>query len=263
MPGSTSTPSCEQPLVTRVLGAPGRHPAAAAWLACLAAAAPFAVLAWDAAAGLLGPNPPERALRELGRWALILLLVVLAATPLRHALTWAARKAAVRYGRRPGDWNWMLRLRRHVGLASVAYAVAHLFVYLSADAGFDWREIATDLRSKPFVAAGIGALALLLPLAATSTDGWMRRLKRGWKRLHMLVYPAAALAVLHFFWLSKPGWHDADAYVLVLAVLLGYRAVKRWLPARELANPAADPVVAEVLDERPQAPAQERRAAVP
>lgn len=258
MPGSISTPSGEPPLVARVLGAPSRHPGMAAWLACLAAAAPFAGLAGEAAAGLLGPNPPDRALRELGRWALILLLVVLAATPLRHALTWAARMAGVRYGRRPCDWNWMLRLRRHLGLASVFYAIAHLLLYLSLDAGFDWREVATDLRTKPFVAAGIGALVLLLPLAATSTDGWMRRLKRGWKRLHTLIYPAAALAVLHFYWLSKPGWHDADAYALALAVLLGYRAVKRWLPTRE----PADPLVAEIVDERASAPASERRTAV-
>jgi methionine sulfoxide reductase heme-binding subunit len=258
MPASTSTPSCDAPLVARVLGAPARHPGAAAVLASLAAALPCALLAWQAAAGALGPNAPDRVLRELGSWALILLTIVLAATPLRHSLTWAMRKAAVRYGRRPGDWNWMLRLRRHVGLASVLYALAHLLVYLSLDAGFDWDEIATDLRSKPFVAAGIGALALLLPLAATSTDGWMRRLKRGWKRLHMLIYPAALLAVLHFSLLSKPGRLDAWVFALVLGVLLGYRAVKWWLPARE----PADPLVAEVLGERTAARAQERRGAV-
>jgi methionine sulfoxide reductase heme-binding subunit len=256
MPAATSIPSAESPpLVARLLGAPGRHRVAAAWIACLLAALPLAVLGWEAAAGMLGPNPPERVLRELGRWALILLVVVLAATPLRHALTYATRRAGIRYGRRPADWNWMLRLRRHVGLASVFYAAAHLLAYLWLDAAFDWGEVAGDLESKPFLSAGLGALALLLPLAATSTDGWMRRLKRGWKRLHMLIYPAGILAVLHFAWLSKPGVADPYAYALVLAALLGYRVVKRRLPAGD----PADPLVAEVLDERlPGLPAGRR-----
>jgi sulfoxide reductase heme-binding subunit YedZ len=256
MLASTSIRSSEDaPLVARLLGVPGRHPRALAWIACALAALPAARLGWEATQGLLGPNLPDRLLRELGRWALILLVVVLCATPLRHALTSAARRYGIRYGRRPADWNWMLGLRRHVGIASVLYALAHLGGYLWLDIGFALSELATDLRSKPFIVAGLGALALLLPLALTSTDGWMRRLKRGWKRLHRLIYPAATLAVLHFVLLSKPGVHDAYGYALVLAMLLGYRAAIPRLRARE----GADPLVAEILEEPSPAPAEERR----
>jgi sulfoxide reductase heme-binding subunit YedZ len=210
---------------------------------------------WDAAGGSLGANALDRVLRTPGRWALILLLVVLSATPLRHALVYAARRQRIRFGRRLADWNWLIRLRRPLGLASFFYALAHVVLYLSLDAGFRGDELANDLRNKPFIIAGAGAFLLLLPLAVTSTDSWMRRLKRDWKRLHLLVYPAAILAALHFFWLSKPGVGDPYAYALVLVFLLGYRVAARWLHVREPVEALGE----EVLDTRSPAASPERR----
>jgi methionine sulfoxide reductase heme-binding subunit len=200
-------------------------------VACIAsslAALPMAILAWDAANRSLGPNPLERLLREPGRWSLILLLIVLLATPLRRALTHVMRKTGIRYGRRLADWNWMIRLRRPLGLASFFYAVLHMVWYVWLDLRFDWDQLISDFSNKPYIVAGLAAFLLLAPLAATSTDGWMRRLKRNWKRLHFLIYPAAILAVLHFVWLSKQGVSDPYDYALVLAMLLGYRVVARW-----------------------------------
>ena len=234
MPASTSTALTESvPLAARLLNAVNRHAFATAVVACVLAALPVAALGWEAANGMLGPNPLERVLRFPGRWALILLLVVLSVTPLRHALVFTMRRAGIRCGRRLADWNWMIRMRRPLGLASFLYACGHFATYLALDAGFDPGEMAKDLLGKPFILAGLGAFLLLLPLAVTSTDAWMRYLKRDWKRLHLLVYPAAILAVLHFVWLSKPGLTDPHAYALVLGVLLGYRAVARWLRVAE------------------------------
>jgi sulfoxide reductase heme-binding subunit YedZ len=252
MPASTSIPSCEAPALTaRLLRAVNRHVRALAWAACVLAMLPMAALAWDAFSGQLGENPLERVLRTPGRLALILLLIALSATPLRHALAFGARRIAIQYGRRLADWNWMIQLRRPVGLLSFFYALTHVALYLSLDAGFNWHELAKDLTNKPFILAGLAAFLLLVPLALTSTDAWMRRLKRGWKRLHLLIYPAAILAVLHFVWLTKPGVGDPYPYALVLALLLGYRIAARLLrvsePLDALGEEAADartPVIA-------------------
>jgi sulfoxide reductase heme-binding subunit YedZ len=234
MQASTLTSSSEQAAPpARVLQALNRNASALVWVACCMAALPAIGLAWDAMAGELGPNPLEHLLRAPGRWALILLLVVLSVTPLRHGLVIAMRLGGIRYGRRLADWNWMIHLRRPLGLASFFYALAHGLIYLGLDAGFSLREIAGDLRNKPFVLAGLTAFLLLVPLALTSTDAWMRRLKRGWKRLHALIYPAAILAALHFVWLSKPGVSDSYFYAAVLAALLGYRVAARVLRSLE------------------------------
>lgn len=233
MPASTWTSSFEglRP-GTRLLAAANRHGFALACAACVLAALPALALGWALASGELTPNPLESLQRTLGRWALILLLVVLAATPLRHALAMSARRLGSTMGRRLDDWNWMIRLRRPLGIACFLYALAHVAVYLWLDIAFTWSQLALDLREKPYIWAGLAAFVLLLPLALTSTDAWVRRLKGDWKRLHWLVYPAAILAVLHFVWLTKPGIGDPDAYAIVLAVLLGYRVVARWSRSR-------------------------------
>lgn len=225
-----------------LLGTPNRHPLAMTWSGCVLAAMPAGILGWDALHGLLGANPLDRLLRTPGRWALILLLVVLTATPLRHTLVFGARHGGIRFGRRLADWNWLIRLRRPLGLASFFYALAHAALYLSLDAGFSGPELTSDLRDKPFILAGLGAFLLLLPLALTSTDASMRRLKRNWKRLHFLAYPAAILALLHFAWLSKPGTGDYYAYALVLGLLLGYRIAARGLRVRESVDALGDEV---------------------
>jgi sulfoxide reductase heme-binding subunit YedZ len=229
----------------QLLRAANKHSFALACAASFLAATPIVTLGWETIKGLAGPNPLEELLRAPGRWALILLVIVLSATPLRHALSFAARYAGIPYGRRLADWNWMIRLRRPLGLASFFYASAHVALYVWLDVGFIWEEFISDLTSKPFITAGLVAFLLLLPLAVTSTDKWMRRLKHGWKRLHFLIYPAAVFAVLHFFWLSKSGVDDPYGYAVMVGVLLGYRIIVRLSRPKEAALLNED-----IIDER-------------
>lgn len=156
-------------------------------------------------------NPVEFLTRSTGTWALVGLLATLTVSPLRQLSGWAA---------------W-LRVRRLLGLSTFAYAVAHFVLYVWLDQGLEAAAIWRDVLKRPFVTAGMAAFMLLLPLAITSTDGWMRRLKRRWGLLHRLVYPAAMLAVLHYFWLVKKDLTQPLLYALALAVLLGWR-LWRW-----------------------------------
>lgn len=156
-------------------------------------------------------NPVELLTRSTGTWALTGLLLTLAITPLRQL----------------GGGPALLRLRRPLGLLAFVYGVIHLLIYLLLDQQLAWAEIGRDLLKRPFITAGMAGFVLLLPLAITSTDGWMRRLKRRWGQLHQLVYPAAALAVLHYFWLVKKDLTQPLLYALALAVLLGWR-LWRW-----------------------------------
>jgi len=191
---------------------------------------PAVIVGIEAWRGTLGTNPLERLIREPGHWALVFLLCSLAITPLRHAGVRVARLLALHQGRRLADWNRIVRLRRPLGLACFGYALTHLALYVTLDLGLDAGELVDDVRHKPFVLAGLTCFMLLLPLAVTSTDAWMRRLKRNWKRLHWLVYPAGVAALLHFVWLSKPGVTGPYGYVAVLVALLGYRLAVRWWP---------------------------------
>ena len=156
-------------------------------------------------------NPVEFLTRGTGTWALVGLLATLTVSPLRQLSGWAA---------------W-LRVRRLLGLSAFAYAVAHFVLYVWLDQGLEAAAIWRDVLKRPFVTAGMAAFVLLIPLAITSTDGWMRRLKRRWGQLHQLVYPAAALAVLHYLWLVKKDLTQPLLYALALAMLLGWR-LWRW-----------------------------------
>lgn len=182
-------------------------------------------LGYGYASNTLGTNPLERLVREPGKWGMILLLLVLTITPARNLLPRCGRRCKWRWGKRLADWNWLIRLRRPIGIASFLYMLAHTVIYLALDLDWAWDDLISDLRSKPFLAAGLASFLLLIPLAITSTDGWVRRLKRNWKRLHMLIYPASVLAILHYFWLSKPGQQAVYVYTILLALLLAYRGV--------------------------------------
>ena len=188
-------------------------------LLCAACALP---LAWLSArvfgvAGLgLGANPIDALQDELGQWALRLLLATLCVTPLAVEL------------RKP----WLLGLRRMLGLWAFAYAVLHFANWIALDLGFDLRAILADIAKRPYVTVGFAAFAMLVPLAATSTDRALRRLGRRWHLLHRLVYPAAVLACLHYWWLVKADWREPLLYALVLAVLLGWRLRRRLRRAR-------------------------------
>ncbi|MBF0129775.1 MAG: sulfoxide reductase heme-binding subunit YedZ [Alphaproteobacteria bacterium] len=144
---------------------------------------PLAVLLARGAAGGLGANPIEALTRGLGDWALRLLVLTLALTPVRRLTGWTA----------------LARFRRMLGLFAFFYAALHVTSYVALDQFFDWRAIGLDIVKRRYMTVGMVAFALLLPLALTSTGAMIRRLGAArWKRLHRLVYVAGAAAVLHY-----------------------------------------------------------------
>ena len=177
------------------------------WLAVnIAAALPLLFLLRDFFQDNLGVDPINTINNATGRAAIALLLLSLAATP-----------ANTVFGFRLG-----LTVRKSLGLWAFAYASFHLLNFVGLDYGFDVQFLLQDaLLDKPYIVAGLGALLILLPLALTSTRGWMRRLGRNWKRLHKFVYAAGLLAVLHFLWQAKAAerWEPL-LYGLALALLL-------------------------------------------
>lgn len=165
----------------------------------------------------LGANPAEFITRSLGDWALRLLLLTLAVTPLRKVSGWA----------------WLARLRRMLGLYAFFYVVLHVSSYVTFDHVFDIGAIVVDVVKRPFITVGFLSLLLLLPLAVTSTNAMVRRLgARRWRALHRIVYAVAPLAVLHFWWMVKRDITEPVIYALVLAILLGYRLVDKWRAPR-------------------------------
>lgn len=193
------------------------------FLLCLV---PFAWLVVRALTGRLGVNPIEEITLVTGRWTLRFLLITLAVTPLRRLLS----------------WNGAIRFRRMLGLFTFFYATLHLSIYVVLDQFFDWRTIVEDVTKRPFIMAGAGAFALLLLLAVTSTQGWIRRLGRNWARLHMLIYPAAILGVTHFIWKVKSDLRSPMRYATILAVLLLFRIGWRAYSRRKVRPRNARPV---------------------
>jgi methionine sulfoxide reductase heme-binding subunit len=191
------------------------------FLLCLV---PMLVLVWQVIANRLGPNPVEALVHFTGIWALRLLLLTLAVTPLRR-LT---------------GLGWLLRFRRMLGLFAFFYAVLHFTAYLVLDRALMWQEIVRDLTERPYIMVGFAALVLLVPLAVTSTRGWVRRLGRRWQQLHRAVYLIAVLGVLHFVWLVKADIREPLIYGGVLAGLLAFRLPwGRWLQGVRDAEPSA------------------------
>ncbi len=147
---------------------------------------PAVDLAWRWYAGDLDPRPVTLATHATGDWAIVFLLVSLALTPARAVF----------------DWSPLIHIRRWVGVAAALYATAHLLIYV-LDQKWNLIVVATEIVKRFYLTIGFVALLALVALAITSTNGWQKRLKRNWKRLHWLVYPAVALALLHFFIQSK------------------------------------------------------------
>jgi sulfoxide reductase heme-binding subunit YedZ len=170
----------------------------------------------------LGANPAEFITRSLGDWCLRFLLITLAVTPLR----------------RMTGLNWLLRLRRMLGLFAFFYGIVHFTSYIAFDHVFDVVAILKDIVKRPFITVGFTALLLLVPLAVTSTNAMVRRLgAQNWRALHRLVYAIGALAVLHFWWMVKRDITEPAIYGAILAVLLGYRVVA-YLADVKIARPA-------------------------
>jgi len=168
---------------------------------------------WLGATDGLGANPIEFLTRSAGTWTFICLLVTLANTPLRVML------------KQP----LLIRLRRMCGLFTFFYACLHLLSYVWWDQWFDVQAIGADIVERPFIALGMLAFLTLLPMAVTSTRGWMRRLGSRWRSLHRLIYMTGLFAILHLA-LHKAGKNDYEDVVIfgaVLAVLLGWRVLRR------------------------------------
>ncbi len=216
-------------------------PAARLWLWRVAvwalALTPLGLLALRVVNAQLTANPIEFIEHYFGIWSLRLLLVTLAMTPLRM-LT---------------GWMEPLKLRRTLGLWTYAYLCLHFSVYIVFDLNIlhpalAAKQLAEDLVKRLYITVGFAGWLLLLPLAITSTDAWQRRLKRNWKKLHRLIYPAAMLGVLHFIWLVKKDESEPLTYAAILLFLLAWRwpgpQVKRAiLRARTFKAPARDPSV--------------------
>ncbi|CAA6826369.1 MAG: FIG001196: Membrane protein YedZ [uncultured Thiotrichaceae bacterium] len=168
---------------------------------------PVALLAYGAWADSLGANPIETITRDTGEWALRFLLITLSVSTLRRIV----------------GWSQLIKLRRMLGLFAFFYATLHLFTYLWLDQFFWWEEILADIIKRPFITVGMLAFMLLIPLAVTSTNGMMRRLKKNWIKLHKLIYPIASLGVLHFFWLVKADYREPIIYLIVLSLLFAER----------------------------------------
>ena len=192
-------------------------------LAHLAALTPLAFLLQRALHDRLGTDPIAALTHHTGEWALRFLLLSLAMTPLRLIL----------------KQSWPIRVRRLLGLYAFLYASLHFSVYLFLDLGSYWQQIGADIIKRPFITVGFTAWLLLLPLAITSNQWMMRKLKKNWLKLHKLVYAIAVLAVLHYWWLVKSDVREPLLYATILALLFAIRLKPRvhsWLAGRRLAD---------------------------
>lgn len=166
---------------------------------------PVGLLAWSVVLGDgLGANPIEELEHRTGLTALIALLTALSVTPLRR-LT---------------GWNILQKIRRPVGLFAFFHASVHFSVYLALDQFFAWGYIVEDIVERPYILAGFAAFLCLLPLAVTSTRGWVRRLGRKWRTLHRLVYAAGVFAVVHYLWVTKADDRGPFIAAALLTLLL-------------------------------------------
>jgi sulfoxide reductase heme-binding subunit YedZ len=180
----------------------------AVFVACLA---PAAWLLYRALWGDLGVNPLETLTNETGIWTLRLLVATIAITPIR----WITK------------WNPIISFRRMIGLFAFFYGTIHFFIYFLFDRSLQFDGLWEDIALRPYITVGFTAFVLMIPLAITSTTGWIRRLGgRRWNVLHRLVYVSALGGVLHYWWKVKLDVTDPAIYATIVGVLLGWRVVK-------------------------------------
>ncbi len=180
------------------------------FFACLG---PLARLLWKGVAGTLGANPIEFITRSTGDWILVFLMATLAVTPLRK-LTGIAD---------------LVRFRRMLGLFAFFYGCLHLTTYVWLDQNFNFAGMIPDVYKRPFITAGFTAFVLMLPLALTSTRGWIGRLGgKRWQKLHRLIYFSALAGVIHFLWLVKRVTIRPQTYAVIFGALMFSRLLL-WL----------------------------------
>jgi methionine sulfoxide reductase heme-binding subunit len=185
----------------------------ALWVGCLC---PLGFLLFHALRGQLGANPIETITHETGDWTMILIMSTLAITPLRRIT----------------GINSLIGLRRPVGLFAFFYATLHFLTYIWLDKFFDMHEIVKDVYKRPFITAGFTGFVLMIPLAVTSTKGWIRRLGKKWTMLHRLIYVTAIAGVVHYIWLVKKDEAKPFMWAFVLSILLLWR-IGAWLLKRQ------------------------------
>lgn len=180
------------------------------FIACLV---PAAALLYRALWGGLGVNPLETLTNETGIWTLRLLVATIAITPIR----WLTK------------WNPIITFRRMIGLFAFFYGAVHFFIYFLFDRSLQFDGLWEDIALRPYITVGFTAFVLMIPLALTSTTGWIRRLGgRRWNLLHRLVYVSAVGGVLHYLWKVKLDVTNPVIYAAIVGVLLGWRAVKAF-----------------------------------
>lgn len=215
------------------------QPRAARWIrpaAWVGGLVPLILLVAGAFTGGLGADPIEYVTLRTGFAALLMLMGTLAVTP----------------ARRLTGWNWLAPARRTLGLCAFLYVCLHFATYL-VDQGFALEYVVEDVAERPYVTVGFTAFLLLVPLALTSTRGWIRRLGKRWQKLHKVVYLAGGLGVLHFIWLVKSDLRDPLIFAAVFALLMALRipALAGRKPKRDSKAPAATPRAAAESQERP------------
>ena len=192
------------------------------FLVCLI---PLARLGWKAYSGALGANPIEVITHATGDWTLRFLLITLAVSPVRKL----TRQL------------WLIRYRRMLGLFAFFYGTLHFLTYIWLDKFFDLHEMLHDVSKRRFITVGFTGFVLLIPLAVTSTQGWIRRLGgKRWQALHRLIYISAIAGVIHYWWLVKADIREPLKYGTILAVLLGYR-IAVWARPRLTTHKANAP----------------------
>ncbi len=177
---------------------------------------PLLRLGWRGYQQELGANPIEVITHATGDWTMRFLLITLSVTPLRKLL------------KQP----WLIRFRRMFGLFAFFYVCLHFLTYIWLDKSFDLHEMLADVVKRKFITVGFTGFVLLIPLAITSTTGWIRRLGgKRWQALHRLIYVSAIAGVIHYLWLVKADMTKPLEYGFILFVLLGYR-IAVWLGAK-------------------------------
>jgi len=176
---------------------------------------PLTLLLWDLYQKKVGANPLEFVTHTTGMLTLVFLMLTLAITPLRKIT----------------GINWLTRFRRMVGLFAFFYGATHLLTYIWFDRFFNLPSVVGDVAQRPFIAIGMAAFFLMVPLAITSTDKMVKRLGgKRWIKLHRLVYLAAGLGVLHFWMLVKSDTRLPLTFAFILALLLAHRLLVKYFP---------------------------------
>jgi sulfoxide reductase heme-binding subunit YedZ len=176
---------------------------------------PLVLLLWDVYSGRVGANPLEFVTRTTGMLALIFLILSLAVTPVRKI----------------SGLNVVVKFRRMLGLFAFFYAFLHLTTYIWFDRFFNLRSTLQDIAQRPFIAVGMTAFVLMIPLAITSTNKMVKRLGgKRWAQLHRIVYFAGVAAIVHFWMLVKSDTRLPLTFGFILALLLGYRLFLKLYP---------------------------------